>query len=152
MNVRTRIKRLVCRTICFAKTERLHDLVIGLFVHRYEFGRTIEHEIHNSETPAVSQAITDENMTITQADITGYYHRSQIYYRLFWRLSRHLSLHYGFYDDNSQTHNAAVINMIRVLATMADRLNKRTFSPRAGTGCARGVGEPTADRAPPDAC
>jgi IS1 transposase len=30
---RTRIKRLVRRTICFSKTERMHDLVIGLFVN-----------------------------------------------------------------------------------------------------------------------
>ena len=39
INLRTRIKRLVRRTICFSKTERMHDLVIGLFVNRYEFGR-----------------------------------------------------------------------------------------------------------------
>jgi insertion element IS1 protein InsB len=41
LNLRTRIKRLVRRTICFSKTERMHDLVIGLFVNRYEFGRVI---------------------------------------------------------------------------------------------------------------
>lgn len=41
INVRTRIKRLMRRTICFSKTERLHDLVIGRFVKRYEFGRPI---------------------------------------------------------------------------------------------------------------
>jgi insertion element IS1 protein InsB len=41
VNVRTRIKRLVRRTICFSKTERMHALVIGLFVNRYEFGRVI---------------------------------------------------------------------------------------------------------------
>ena len=40
-NLRTRIKRLVRRTICFSKTERMHDLVIGLFINRYEFGRAI---------------------------------------------------------------------------------------------------------------
>src|SRR5216683_6338059 len=28
----TRIKRLVRRTICFSKTEQMHDLVIGLFI------------------------------------------------------------------------------------------------------------------------
>jgi insertion element IS1 protein InsB len=39
INLRTRIKRLVRRTICFSKTERMHDLVIGLFVNRYEFER-----------------------------------------------------------------------------------------------------------------
>jgi insertion element IS1 protein InsB len=38
INLRTRIKRLVRRTICFSKTEQMHDLVIGLFVNRYEFG------------------------------------------------------------------------------------------------------------------
>ena len=38
INLRTRIKRLVRRTICFSKTKTMHDLVIGLFVNRYEFG------------------------------------------------------------------------------------------------------------------
>ena len=41
INLRTRIKRLVRRTICFSKTEGMHDLVIGLFINRYEFGRPI---------------------------------------------------------------------------------------------------------------
>jgi insertion element IS1 protein InsB len=41
INLRTRIKRLVRRTLCFSKTERMHELVIGLFVNRYEFGRVI---------------------------------------------------------------------------------------------------------------
>ena len=34
-------KRLVRRTICFSKTEYMHDLVIGLFINRYEFGRAL---------------------------------------------------------------------------------------------------------------
>jgi insertion element IS1 protein InsB len=33
INLRTRIKRLVRRTICFSKTEQMHDLVIGLFIN-----------------------------------------------------------------------------------------------------------------------
>src|SRR5215831_18981615 len=41
INLRTRIKRLMRRTICFSKTERMHDLVIGLFINWYEFGRLI---------------------------------------------------------------------------------------------------------------
>jgi insertion element IS1 protein InsB len=41
INLRTRIKRLVRRTICFSKSECMHDLVIGLFVNRYEFGRVL---------------------------------------------------------------------------------------------------------------
>src|SRR5882762_6611908 len=34
INLRTRIKRLMRRTICFSKTEQMHDLVIGLFINR----------------------------------------------------------------------------------------------------------------------
>ena len=40
-NLRTRIKRLVRRTICFSKTTTMHDLVMGLFINRYEFGVAI---------------------------------------------------------------------------------------------------------------
>ena len=41
INLRTRIKRLMRRTICFSTTEQMHDLVIGLFINWYEFGRAI---------------------------------------------------------------------------------------------------------------
>lgn len=35
--LRTRIKRLARKTICFSKSEALHDGVIGLFINRYCF-------------------------------------------------------------------------------------------------------------------
>ena len=38
LTLRTRIKRLVRKTICFSKSIELHDIVIGLFINRYEFG------------------------------------------------------------------------------------------------------------------
>ena len=41
LNLRTRIKRLARRTLCFSKTVLMHDLVIGLFINRYEFGLSI---------------------------------------------------------------------------------------------------------------
>jgi insertion element IS1 protein InsB len=41
ITLRTRIKRLVRRTICFSKTTTMHDLVVGLFINRYEFGVAI---------------------------------------------------------------------------------------------------------------
>jgi insertion element IS1 protein InsB len=37
----TRIKRLTRKTICFSKSIQMHDIVIGLFVNRYEFGLLI---------------------------------------------------------------------------------------------------------------
>lgn len=41
INVRTRIQRLVRRTMCFSTTTTMHDLVIGLVINRYGFGRPI---------------------------------------------------------------------------------------------------------------
>jgi insertion element IS1 protein InsB len=40
LTMRTRIKRLTRKTICFSKSIQMHDIVIviGLFVNRYEFG------------------------------------------------------------------------------------------------------------------
>src|SRR2546421_10917557 len=39
--LRARIKRLVRKTICFSKSILMHDLVIGLFINRYEFGYAV---------------------------------------------------------------------------------------------------------------
>ena len=41
LTLRTRIKRLARKTICFSKSIQMHDIVIGLFVNRYEFGLTL---------------------------------------------------------------------------------------------------------------
>ena len=41
LTLRTRMKRLVRKTICFSKTTQMPDIVIGLFVNRYAFGRAV---------------------------------------------------------------------------------------------------------------
>jgi len=41
LTLRTRIKRLARKTICFSKLTQMHDIVIGLFINRYEFGKII---------------------------------------------------------------------------------------------------------------
>ncbi len=41
LTLRTRIKRLARKTICFSKSIQMHDLVIGLFVNRYAFGQPV---------------------------------------------------------------------------------------------------------------
>jgi insertion element IS1 protein InsB len=38
LTLRTRIKRLVRKTICFSKSVQMHEIVIGLFINRFEFG------------------------------------------------------------------------------------------------------------------
>jgi insertion element IS1 protein InsB len=41
LTLRARIKRLARKTICFSKSIQMHDIVIGLFVNRYEFGAPV---------------------------------------------------------------------------------------------------------------
>jgi insertion element IS1 protein InsB len=41
LTLRTRIKRLARKTICFSKSIAMHDLMVGLFINRFEFGRAI---------------------------------------------------------------------------------------------------------------
>ena len=41
LTLRTRIKRLVRKTICFSKSTQMHNIVIDLFVNRYAFGRAV---------------------------------------------------------------------------------------------------------------
>jgi len=42
LTLRTRIKRLARKTICFSELERMHDIVIGLFISTHEFGLVIQ--------------------------------------------------------------------------------------------------------------
>jgi len=41
LTLRTRIKRLVRKTIGFSRSVHLHDIVIGLFINRFEFGLAV---------------------------------------------------------------------------------------------------------------
>jgi insertion element IS1 protein InsB len=41
LTLRTRLKRLARKTLCFSKSVFMHDTVIGLFVNRYEFGTPV---------------------------------------------------------------------------------------------------------------
>ena len=41
LGLRTRIKGLARRTICISKSAEMQDIVIGLFINRYEFGAKV---------------------------------------------------------------------------------------------------------------
>ena len=45
LNLRTWVKRLTRRTICFSKKESMHDTVIGLLINKVEFGLDIHAEM-----------------------------------------------------------------------------------------------------------
>ena len=38
LTLRTRLKRLARKTLCFSRSHIMHDLVIGLYMNRVEFG------------------------------------------------------------------------------------------------------------------
>ncbi|MBF0137137.1 MAG: hypothetical protein HQL65_12925 [Magnetococcales bacterium] len=41
LTLRTRIKRLARRTICFSRSILMHDIIIGLYINRFGFGMAI---------------------------------------------------------------------------------------------------------------
>jgi insertion element IS1 protein InsB len=41
LTLRTRIKRVVRKTLCFSRSVQMHDIVIGLFINRFEFGLAV---------------------------------------------------------------------------------------------------------------
>ena len=41
LTLRTRLKRLARKTLCFSRSRFMHDLLIGLYMNRVEFGRAI---------------------------------------------------------------------------------------------------------------
>ncbi|NLP26816.1 MAG: hypothetical protein GX365_05665, partial [Clostridiales bacterium] len=40
--LRTRIKRLTRKSICFSKSKEMHDIVIGLVINILEFGWCVD--------------------------------------------------------------------------------------------------------------
>ncbi len=41
LTLRTRLKRLARKSLCFSRSRLMHDLLIGLYMNRVEFGRTV---------------------------------------------------------------------------------------------------------------
>ena len=50
LTLRTRIKRLCRKTVCFSKSVKMHDLVIGLVINILEFGLTPHTCLHYCRT------------------------------------------------------------------------------------------------------
>ena len=46
LTLRTRIKRLARKTICFSKCQKMHDIVIGLVINILEFGLVFGNHFH----------------------------------------------------------------------------------------------------------
>jgi tocopherol O-methyltransferase len=58
-------------------------------------------------------------MTAQQRQVIDYFDQTHNDYRFLWGIDRHLGLHCGFFDQQRRHHADAVLNMNRVLATLA---------------------------------
>ena len=54
-----------------------------------------------------------------QEEVAEYYNTTQNHYEKWWSLKKHLSLHYGIWDETTKTHGDALENTNRILITRA---------------------------------
>jgi IS1 transposase len=60
LTLRTRIKRLTHKTICFSRSSQMHDIVSGLFVNRYACGLPVcNRKVHIWNMTQVQTSICD---------------------------------------------------------------------------------------------
>jgi len=69
----------------------------------------------------------------SKQDISRYYDLSQVHYRLFWRLDKSKSLHYGYWDTSTKNFDEALQNINKVLARYAN-ISKEDMVLDAGCG------------------
>jgi hypothetical protein len=62
LTLRTRIKRLTRKTICFSKSILMHNIVVGLFINRFEFGFP-DSLINKTGTPPTFATNPDQKKT-----------------------------------------------------------------------------------------
>jgi cyclopropane fatty-acyl-phospholipid synthase-like methyltransferase len=74
-------------------------------------------------------------MTVHQQRVIDYFDNTHDDYRLLWGIDRHFGLHCGFFDQKHRRHDDAVLNMNRVLATLAGvRAGERVLDAGCGIG------------------
>jgi ubiquinone/menaquinone biosynthesis C-methylase UbiE len=67
--------------------------------------------------------------------VVNYYDSTQRDYRILWRSNHGLGLHFGYYDDQHRTHDAAILNINRKLADLAEITDKdRVLDAGSGVG------------------
>ena len=69
----------------------------------------------------------------SKKDISRYYDLSQGHYRLFWKLEKSKSLHYGYWDSSTKKFHDALLNINKILAQRAN-VSKEDVVLDAGCG------------------
>ncbi len=70
---------------------------------------------------------------VTEKDIIEYYDNCQIDYELVWHLKSRMSMHYGYWDENTKNLRESLTNMNVQLAAIAS-IKKNDFVLDAGCG------------------
>ena len=71
--------------------------------------------------------------TFSNKDIVDYYDQTEVHYRMFWKLSRSLGLHYGIWEKGIRNLPAAILNTNHRLASLG-KLDKGAQVLDAGCG------------------
>lgn len=69
----------------------------------------------------------------SKKDISRYYDLSETHYRLFWKLDKSKSLHYGYWDSSTKNFHEALLNINKVLSGYAN-ISKEDVVLDAGCG------------------
>ncbi|HRC77349.1 MAG TPA: hypothetical protein PLO33_16830, partial [Kouleothrix sp.] len=68
-------------------------------------------------------------------DIVAYYDETWLDYRMLWLNGQNLSVHFGYFDEQTRSHAAALANMNRVLADCAGvAAGQRVLDAGCGVG------------------
>lgn len=68
-------------------------------------------------------------------DVRTYYEHTRFDYRTIWNHNRNLAVHFGYYDEQATHHQAALDNMNRVMADLADiRPGEKVLDAGCGVG------------------
>lgn len=68
-------------------------------------------------------------------EIARYYELSEDHYRLFWNLGKSKSLHYGYWDDSTNSFHEALLNINKVLSGLAEiRGGEQVLDAGCGVG------------------
>lgn len=72
---------------------------------------------------------------VSKKSIIEYYDETDRDYRLLWRSSKNLAMHYGYWDSKTRSHGESLLNMNRVIAGLAKiRKTDRVLDAGCGVG------------------